>query len=261
MLGKLMKHDIKKISKILVILYGISLGLAGLTRLINIGKKIQAIAIIGGVFAGLTYSAIGSVLVNTFVHIIRVFTVDFYKDESYLTHTLPIKKGKLLLSKYLSSLFVTFCSVAVCFLSLFTLFYSPKLMLILKLLIAKTVAGYNMPSWLFLTLIVAIIFTQICAIITMSFTAIIKANTYNHKRILKGLLWFALFYFGSMFAVVFVAIVTLAIQGNLSQLVASQMNNVSFISIIVIALLVYVLCAIAFYFLSKKMFEKGVNVD
>ena len=101
MLGRLMKYDIKKMTKILIIMYIISLGLACVTRLINIGKNIQAIFIIGQVFTGLTYSAIVNVLVNTFVHILKVFINNFYKDESYLTHTLPIKKSKLLLSKYL----------------------------------------------------------------------------------------------------------------------------------------------------------------
>ena len=101
MIKKLIKNDIKKMMKILVYLYACSIILAGITRLINIGKNIQFIFIIGQVFAGITYSAIGSVLINTFVHILRVFVVNFYKDESYLTHTLPVTKNQLLLSKYL----------------------------------------------------------------------------------------------------------------------------------------------------------------
>lgn len=261
MLKKLMKYDLKNMGKILIVFYAVSLVLAGVTRLINIGKEIQAILIIGAVFSGLAYSAIGSILVNTFVHIIRVFTVSFYKDESYLTHTLPVKKDKLLLSKYLSSLIVIISSVLVCFLSLFIMFYSPSFMEGLKIFISATVADFSMPSWVFITLIVMIIFAQICAMVSMSFAAIIKANTYNHKRVPKGLLWFAVFYFSSMLVVILTSIVVLAIQGNLSQLLATRMNNVSFISILIIGLVVYVLYAVLFYFIGKWLFKKGVNVD
>lgn len=261
MLGKVMKYDIKKMTKILIIMYAISLILAGITRLINIGKEIQAIFIIGQVFAGLTYSAIGNILVNTFVHILKVFITKFYKDESYLTHTLPVKKGTLLMSMFLSSLIVVIASVLVCFLSLFIIFYSPSFMQTINMIISATIVGFNMPSWLFISLIVFIIFAQICAMLAMAFTAIIKANTYNYKRILKGLLWFALYYIVSMVAVVLVSVIVLAIQRNVSQLMASQMNSVSFTTILVIGFVVYALCAIIFYFFSKMLFNKGVNVD
>jgi len=261
MLGKLMKYDIKKMSKVIILFYVVSIFLAGLTRLINIGKEIQVVAIFGYIFGGLTYSAIGSILVNTFVHIIRIFRIDFYKDESYLTHTLPVKKEKLLLSKYLSSLIVILNSVLVCFFSLFILFYSPSFMHGLKMFISATVSGFNMSSWLFITLVILIIFAQICSMISMSFAAIIKANIYNHKRIPKGIMWFVLFYISSLISVVVIGVLTLAIQGNVSQLVATKMNNISFITILIVGLMVYVLYALLFYFISKFLFKKGVNVD
>lgn len=261
MLAKLMKYDIKKMSKILVIIYVISLALASVTRLVNIGKNIQVIFIIGVVFSSLVYSAIGSIIVNTFVYVIRIFTIDFFKDESYLTHTLPIKKSKLLLSKYLSSLIVILCSIIVCFLSLFIMFYSPSFMEGLNVFISATIAGFNMPSWLFITLIVLIVFAQICAMVSMAFAAIIKANTYNHKRIFKGLLWFALFYFCTMITTIISSVIVFAIQGNISQLLATQMNNIAFVSILLIGFIVYLACAVLFYFISYKLFKKGVNVD
>ena len=108
---------------------------------------------------------------------------------------------------------------------------------------------------------VLIIFAQICAMLSMAFTAIIKANTYNHKRIFKGLLWFAFYYIISMSAVILVSVIVLGIQGNVSQLMASHMNSISFTTILVVGFVAYALCAIIFYFLSKKMFNKGVNVD
>lgn len=261
MLSKLMKYDLKKMSRILVIMYIISLAFAGVTRLINIGNEIQIVAIIGAVFAGFTYSAIANVLVNTFVHIISRFISNFYKDESYLTHTLPVKKSKLLLSKFLSSLIIILSSVLVCFLSLFIMFYSPEFMQGLKLILEATIAGFNIPLWLFLTIMVVLIFAQICALLSMAFLAIIIANKYNHKRILKGLLWFALFYFSSMIDVIITAVIVFAIQGNIGALFATQLSATAFMSILIVGLVVYILYAVLCYFISLKSFNKGVNID
>lgn len=261
MIGKLMKYDLKKMFRILVYIYIISIALAGITRLINIGKDIQAIAIIGYIFSGITYSAIGSIIVNTFVHVLRVFICNFYKDESYLTHTLPVNKNKLLLSKYLSGLIVIFTSVIVCFLSLFILFYSESFMMGLKAFFEMSIYGNSLSVGLLIILVVFIIFAQICAMISMSFSAIVKANMYNSKRVIKGLLWVALFYFGSMLLTFGTAVIALAITGNIAELTANVMSYSAFMTILILGLILYILYAIIFYFVCNKLFNKGVNVD
>ena len=261
MTKSLLKYDLKNMTKILIYIYIIAVGLAGLTRLINIGSNIQTIAIIGYIFSGLTYSAIGSILVNTFVHILRVFVCNFYKDESYLTHTLPVSKKQLLLSKFLASLIVIFASVFVCFLCFFILFYSPDFMQAIKGFVATAVAGFNMPVWLFIVLIVAVVFSQICAIISMAFSSVVKANTYNHKRVIKGLIWFGLFYFSSIIVTLLLVLLAFAVTGNISQFFATTLSQSSFVGILIVGLLAYIAYSIIFYFICQKLFEKGVNVD
>lgn len=261
MITKLLKYDIKRITRILIYMYAISIVLAIITRIINIGKDIQAINILGMVFAGCTYSAIGNVLVNTFVHIIDVFIKNFYKDESYLTHTLPVRKSKLLASKYIASLIVIFASVAVCFLSLFIIFYSKSFVDGLKMFIEATVAGFDISVGLFVTLIALVLFSQICCIITMAFTAIVKANMYNSKRVIKGVIWFVAFYFGTMLVTVLTAVLCFAIGGNIGELMATTLSQKAFISIFVIALVNYIAFSVLFYFICNRMFNKGVNVD
>ena len=261
MIGKLMKYDLKKMLRILVYIYFISLGLAIITRLINIDKDIQAIAILGSVFSGLTYSAIGSILINTFVHILRVFICGFYRDESYLTHTLPVEKNKLLLSKYLSSLIVVFASVFVSFVSLFIMFFSNEFMTGLKTIMSSTVAGLNMSVGVLIAIIVLVIFAQICTMMSMAFAAVVRGNMYNQKRIPKGLLWFALFYFGSMIVAVAVIAIVIAITGNIADLTATVMSQSSLVTILVSGLAIYAIFAVAFYFICQKWFNKGVNVD
>lgn len=261
MIKKLMKYDIKKMTKILVYFYVISILLSIITRLINIGKNIQIIAIIGQVFAGLTYSAVASILINTFIHIIKVFACDFYKDESYLIHTLPVTKNQLLISKYLSGLVVVISSVIVSFLSIFIVLYSKEFFETLKVLIEKSITEFNIPVWLFILIMVVLIFAQICAIISMAFTSVVKANTYNSKRSIKSLMWFAIYYFGSMLVTLLIAVIIFAIGGNLSELGASVLSQSSFLTLLILALVCYIIYAFVYYFICKNLFNKGVNVD
>ena len=261
MIRKLMKYDLKKMLRVLIYIYIVSISLSIITRLINIGKEIQVIFIIGQVFAGLTYSALCSILVNTFVHILLVFYKNFYKDESYLTHTLPVSKNKLFLSKYLSSLIVILSSVIVCIISLFIMFYSKSFMTSLKNFINISISGFNMPVGLFISLIILIIFSQICTMISMAFTAIVKANSYNSKRTIKGLSWFAIYYIGAMIITLLLAIIIFSITGNISLLFAKNLTQFAFLCLLFIALFAYISYAILFYLICKKLFNKCVNVD
>ena len=261
MINNLLKYDLKKMFKILIYIYVITIGLSIITRLINIGKDIQIVFIIGQVFAGLTYSAIASVLVNTFVHILKVFITNLYKDESYLTHTLPVTKGKILLSKYLASLIVIITSVLVCVVSLVIMLYSKEMVEFIKVAITLAVSEFDMSIGLFLFIVVLIIFCQICSMMSMAFMAIIKANTYNTHRVRKGLLWFALYYFGGMYIVLMIAAIVFAIQGNIEMMFASTLSQVSFITLIVVCIVVYIVYAIMYYILANRLFNRGVNVD
>jgi len=261
MLNKLMKYDLRKIFKFLVWFYAISIVLAGISRIFGIWNDIQIIKIISSVFASLTYSAIATIFINTFIHILLRFSTSFYKDPSYLTHTLPVKKDKLILSKYLSSLIVILASVFVSFLSLFIILYSPEFIQGLTNSLNNIIAGFNIPSVLFITLIILIIFSQICAMISFGFTAIVKGYSYNHKRGIKGFSWFVLYFVASIITTLLLAVIISAISGDLSSLFSATMSNSALLIVLIVALISYLGYAIGFYFLCKKEFKKGVNVD
>lgn len=262
MIKKLMKYDIRNMTRILIYFYFISIIAAVITRLINIGDHIQFISIIGKVFEGITIAAIVNTIINTFTHIIiKGFIHNFYKDESYLTHTLPVTKKQLLISKYISSLIVILLSVFVSFISLFIVFYSKEFVEGLKAFVNLTVSGFNISAGLFITLIALVLFTQICSLISMSFTAVVKGNTYNNKRAIKGMVWFAVYYFGSTLVTVLLAVIVFAIGGNIGELTAAQMSQDSFLVIFVLAIIANIIYTAVHCLLTYKLFNRGVNVD
>lgn len=261
MIKYLMKYDLKRMLKILVFLYAITIGLAIITRLIAIGNNIQLLNILANVFKSLTISAMAAVLINMFVHIIMAFTTTFYKDQSYLTHTLPVKKDELLLSKYISSLIVIFCSIFVCVIAFLIMFYSPEFIQGLSDYIQATTTNFNISPIVFIMLIILVILFQICAFMSFGFTSIILGYANNKKRGVKGLIWFLIFYFVSMQVTLLIAIIISAITGNLQDMFSETMSQSVFLMLIIVCIVLYAIYAVLFYFISKKLFEKGVNVD
>ena len=131
----------------------------------------------------------------------------------------------------------------------------------LMTLIESAVAGFNMSAGLFITLMVLIVFAQICAIMSMAFTAVVKANSYNHHRVMNGLLWFALFYFGSSIVSIIVIALVFLVSGDIASLGAEVMPQSAFLTIMICGFVLYAVYSVALYFLCRKLLRRGVNVD
>ena len=124
MLKKLLKYDLKYIFKVLIVFYGIGIFFAVLTRIFLNIENSFIMDIIGKVCSGVTISMIFNILINNIMRLWVRFKNNFYKDESYLTHTLPVDKSTLYLSKILTSIITLFVSVFVSGILLFIAYYS-----------------------------------------------------------------------------------------------------------------------------------------
>lgn len=261
MIKKLYKRDLDRMTKTLRWFFLIAIAASLVTKLIKLGDSIQVISIIGAVFAGITYSAVANVLINTFTNILTYFNLNFYKDESYLTHTLPVTKKQLILSKYLSAITVIICSFIVMLLSLFLVLYSKEFFMAIKLGLSMVVTGLNMSVGGFITIIATILLMQILMLTFMAFSAIVKGNSYNAKKGLKGVLWFIAYYMGAMLLTLIAAVIVFAISGNIAEIGASVMKASSFITLMITALVLDMAFAIYYAIFCYKLFKKGVNVD
>ena len=123
MLKKLLKYDLKNMFKFLVIFYVIALFFAILTRIfLNIENSL-VMKIIGQVCSGVTISMIFNILINNLMRSWIRFKQNLYGDESYLTHTLPIEKKTLYLSKIITAIITMFVSIVVIGLTLFIAYF------------------------------------------------------------------------------------------------------------------------------------------
>ena len=95
MLGKLLKYDLKYMLRNMVVFYILTIFFALTTRILFSLDQSIIVNILAHISSGCMFSMIGSVLINTMLRSWVRFKDSLYKDESYLTHTLPVTKNNI----------------------------------------------------------------------------------------------------------------------------------------------------------------------
>ena len=101
MLNKLLKYDLKYMIKNMSIFYILTIFFAIITRILFSLEQTIIVNILGQISVGCMFAMLVNILINTIMRSWVRFTDSIYKDEAYLTHTLPVTKNDI----YNSSLF------------------------------------------------------------------------------------------------------------------------------------------------------------
>ncbi|CRZ33758.1 ABC-2 family transporter [Herbinix hemicellulosilytica] len=133
MLKKLIKHELVATGRVLLPIYGITIILSFVNRLlINVNWDNTAFRIIGTIMRISYIFAITATFFVTFVLIILRFYKNLMSDEGYLMFTLPVKPYQLINSKLISSVLWMIVSVIVVIASLLILLLNAERALMLK---------------------------------------------------------------------------------------------------------------------------------
>lgn len=109
MLGKLIKYDFKALSRYLVVIHIMLLITAALGRFLFIERMTQnpdRLSSAGAVIVAVGILVYVILFMTALFGTLLIISIHFYKnlysDEAYLTHTLPVSRGQLLLAKTVS---------------------------------------------------------------------------------------------------------------------------------------------------------------
>jgi len=153
MLGKLLKYDLKYMLKNMSPFYILGIIFAILTRIFfSLGDSLIC-EIIGQICVGTMFSMLASILINTMMRSWVRFRDFLYKDESYLTHTLPVTKNDLYNSQFFQSLIFFIVGFIVIVLSLFIAYYTDGRWEMLKVLINSITTGLNFSTTFFILIV------------------------------------------------------------------------------------------------------------
>ena len=263
MLKKLLKYDLEYNYKVLVIFYLLAIFFAIFTRICFNIENSFIMNIIGQISSGVTISMIFNILINNLMRLWVRFKNNFYNDEAYLTHTLPVNKKMLYLSKMLSSIISLLGSVVVIGITLFIAYYSKENIEVIKNILTPLADVYNSTILNILLSFLFIFFLEFLNALQAGYTGIILGHgMHNVKTGYSVLFGFISYIFTQLFVLLMIFITGIFNKDILNLFYTTTIIDISLIKFIIyLAIIIYSVVLAINYFINLKLFNKGVNVD
>ncbi len=263
MLKKLLKYDLKSIFKVLVVFYILSALFAILTRLFFNIENSFIMDIVAKVCSGITIAMIINILINNILRLWIRFKNNFYGDESYLTHTLPVSKDTLYLSKFITSIITLLVSFIVIGISLFIAYYSKENIEFIKSILLPIADTYGSTVIKVLLAFFFIFFLQFSNTLQAGYTGIILGHRKNNIKVVYSvIIGFATYIGTQVLAIIMLFIAGLFNKNIMNLFFTNEIVNVETVkTIIIVAIIIYGVILVLEYFINLKLFKKDVNVD
>ena len=264
MLNKLLKYDLKYMIKNMFIFYILAIFFAITTRILfNIDQSVM-IKIISQISVGCMISMVASIIINVMMRSWVRFRDSLYKDESYLTHTLPVTKNQLYNSKFILTLIFYFVSFIIVLLSLFITYYSKDNWIAITNYIKTITTGLNMSTIFFISMTIIIIFLEIFNAIQCGFFGIILGHKKDTGKIGYSVLFGFIIYLTAQMLILSLVYIYGLFDPTVMELFKTGTINIdvnSFKSLAIVSSLLYLVIIFIMSILCKKALNKGVNIE
>lgn len=263
MLGKILKYDLKWVYKLVIIFYALAFIFSIIGRVFGEIENSLVCDIISKICFGTAISMVVSSLINSLMRLWARFVRNVYKDESYLTHTLPVEKKDIYASKVVAGIVCIFTTMIVAVVCLFICYYLEANMEVLKGLLELAATTYNTTVLKLLLLVMVVIFLEVVYILLTGYVGIILGHKSNTGKMCKSIVvGFVLYLIFQTFTLGLIGIYGLINPDVMNLLNTTDMINVDAIKNVMYAGIgVYVVYSIVLYFLGQKELNKGVNVE
>lgn len=263
MLGKLLKYDLKWIYKLIIVFYVLAIMFSIIGRLFIEIENSLIFNILGQVCIGTAIAMVVNVLINNLMRVWARFIRNSYKDESYLTHTLPVNKRTIFLSKVLSGVITMLTSAIVIVICVAICYYSESNIEWVKQSLEFVTSTYNSTVVGFLLTVAAVFFLEMIFALFAGYIGIILAHKSNNLKTGKSVIYgFIAYMVPQTITLAIIFVLGLFNQDIMNLFNTTDMINVEAIkSIMNAGIVIYVCYIIIYYLIEKRQFEKGVNVD
>lgn len=264
MLTKLLKYDLKYMIRNMTIFYILSIFFSILTRItLNLDKSV-IVTIIGNITMGCMFAMIANIIINTMMRSWIRFKDSIYKDESYLTHTLPVTKNDLYNSKFIQTLIFFFIGFVIILLSLFIAFYSKENWQVITNFIKTITTGLNMSTSFFLLMTIIVIFLELFNAIQCGFLGIILGHKKNNAKLGFSVLFGFIAYLISQSIVLLLVYLYGLFDSTIMELFKTATVNIdvkAFKILAIVSSVLYIIIILLMKYICTKELNKGVNVE
>ncbi|MBQ8892199.1 MAG: hypothetical protein IJ068_05030 [Bacilli bacterium] len=263
MLNKLLKYDLKYMIKNMSAFYILAIFFSLTTRILFSINQTVIIKIIGQISVGCMFAMIVNILINTMIRSWVRFRDSIYKDEAYLTHTLPVTKNNIYDSKFIQTLIFFILGFIIIVFCLFITYYTKERWLLLKNYIDSITIGLNINTFLFVVGMLSVVFLEVFNAIQCGFLGIILGYKQNNSTIGFSITFGFIAYLLSQSIVLLLVFITGLFNSNIMDLFRSNilLTDSSFKLLVILAIILYLFIIGLMNIICKKEFNKGVNIE
>ena len=263
MLGKLLKYDLKWTYKGVIVFYILAILFSIIGRFLSEIENSLIFNIIGKVCIGTAVAMVVNVLINNLIRVWVRFIRNSYKDESYLTHTLPISRKTIFQSKVLSAIITMITSAVIIVVCVAICYYSQSNIEWLKQSLELVASTYNSTVVNFILTVAIVLFLEMVFILFAGYIGIIFGHKSSNRRIEKSFIYGIIVYtIPQIMMIAIIFILGLFNQNIMNLFNTTEIVNIETIkSVLHAGMGIYLFYIIIYYFIGKRQFEKGVNVD
>lgn len=261
MLSKLMKHELKATSRLLLPLYIALLFISLINRLVfQLNIQEGVLMFFTGFLVVAQIVLIFAILVTTMLLMIIRFYKNLLSDEGYLMFTLPVNVHQLITSKLIITLFWIFISIVVVLSSLSVAFVtSGNVGLIISEInkipqeLSMTFGGNS--TILIIELFLMILVSAIANILVV-YASIAIGQLFSKHKIIASFVSYAVIYnVLQLLMIIALILLSFILSGSIN--FTNMLPKIVFPVIIIITLLT----GIVFYIITNRIFEKKLNLD
>ena len=249
MLNKLLKYDLKYMIGNMGVFYILSIIFAVLTRIFFSLDGGVIIEVIGQICVGVMFSMVASIMINTIMRSFVRFMDSIYKDEAYLTHTLPVTKAEIYESRFIETLIFSVVGFVIILISLLIAYYTKDRWMVLRDMINGLANGLNINTTMFVILVVVILFLEII--------------NRNNSKLGFSVLYGFIIYIISQCAILLQLFITGLFNSKVMDLFRSNIviESSTLKLLLVLAIIFYTFVILFMNVISVITFNKGVNVE
>lgn len=259
MLGKLLKYEIKNMFKFLSFFYVLCIFFSITTRILFSFDDTTILYIMGQISVGCYFAMIANILINTIMRNFVRFNESMYRDEAYLTHTLPVTKRELYTSKFLISLITFIVSFIVIVISLFIAYYTrERWSMFISMLDSFGVYGIDT---MMIIIILVLVFLELYSFIQVGFVGLILGNRKENNKIVHSVIYGFIIYLIIQGVILLGIFVFGLFNKSVMDLFITNSPNIDTIKIVsYTCICFYILITIVLKEYAIRKLEKGVNV-
>ncbi len=265
MLKKLLKYDIKKMFKFLSVFFILALFFGILSRIFKETGNSLLFTVLSSIASGTAISMMFSILINCLMRTWVTFRSSFYGDESYLTHTLPVSRSTLYLSKAVTAYVSLLSSFVVILLTIGVIYLNKETAQLLKAFLEPIILFFDIDLYALVFMLLLILFLELVAVLQWGFMGIILGHRRISGKVLFSVLIGFCLYLASQISVLFVMVLCALLDPGFMEIFTTNdlfaMDPSIAKLIVVISVGCYFMFAVLGHMLNTRFFAKGVNVE